>query len=63
VDQAGKTVDFYASRNREVAAAKAFLRKAMRQPRPPTKITLDSSWSAARLLKEAKNEVKPSRIT
>ena len=30
VDQAGKTVDFYVSRHREVAAAKAFLRKAMR---------------------------------
>ena len=41
VDKAGKTVDFYLSRNRDVAAAKAFLRKAMRQQRTPTKITLD----------------------
>jgi len=30
VDKAGKTVDFYLSRHRDVAAAKAFLRKAMR---------------------------------
>ena len=41
VDKAGKTVDFYLSRNRDVAAAKAFLRKAMGQQRLPTKITLD----------------------
>jgi transposase-like protein len=42
VDKAGKTVDFYLSRHRDVAAAKAFLRKAMRQQRTPTKITLDA---------------------
>jgi len=42
VDKAGKTVDFYLSRNRDVAAAKAFLRKAMGQQRLPTKITLDA---------------------
>ena len=29
VDKAGKTVDFYLSWNRDVNAAKAFLRKAM----------------------------------
>jgi hypothetical protein len=54
VDQAGKTVDFYASRNREVAAAKAFLRKAMRQPRPPTKITLDADAASHRAVAELK---------
>jgi transposase-like protein len=38
VDKAGRTVDFYLSRKRDVAAAKAFLRQAMREQRTPTKI-------------------------
>ena len=42
VDQSAQTVDFYLSRQRDVAAAKAFLRKAMREPRTPQKITLDA---------------------
>ena len=42
VDQSGQTVDFYLSRQRDVAAAKAFLRKAMREPRTPKKIRLDA---------------------
>ena len=42
VDKAGKTLDFYLSRKRDVAAAKDFLRKAMREQRTPTKITLDA---------------------
>ena len=42
VDKAGKTVDFHLSRKRDVNAAKAFLRKAMRGQRVPTKITLDA---------------------
>src|SRR6185295_5658894 len=42
VDKAGKTVDFYLSRKRDVNAAKAFLRKAMQRERVPTKITLDA---------------------
>jgi transposase-like protein len=37
VDKAGKSVDFYVSRNRDVATAKAFLRKAMRHQRTPTR--------------------------
>jgi transposase-like protein len=32
VDKSGKTVDFYLSRRRDVNAAKAFLRKAMKGP-------------------------------
>jgi transposase-like protein len=54
VDQAGKAVDFYVSRNRDVAAAKAFLRKAMRQPRPPTKITLDAYAASHRAVADLK---------
>ncbi len=38
VDKAGKTFDFYLSRQRDVNAAKAFLRKAMKGPRIPTKL-------------------------
>ena len=37
VDKAGKTVDFLLSRQRDVNAAKAFLRKAMNGQRAPTK--------------------------
>ncbi|MBM3758230.1 MAG: DDE-type integrase/transposase/recombinase, partial [Acidobacteria bacterium] len=33
VDKAGETVDFYLSRRRDVNAAKAFLRKAMKGQR------------------------------
>jgi len=41
VDRDGQTVDFRLSRRRNVAAAKAFLRKAMRsQSTAPTSITL-----------------------
>ena len=49
VDKAGKTVDFYRSRKRNVNAAKAFLRKAMKGQRIPTKITLDAyaAWHRA----------------
>jgi len=42
VDQAGQTVDFYVSRQRDVNAAKAFLRQAMKPPRFAAKITLDA---------------------
>lgn len=42
VDKAGKTVDFYLSRQRDVHSAKAFLRKAMKGQRVPAKITLDA---------------------
>ena len=42
VDTAGRTVDFFLSRTRDVNAAKAFLRDAMKNMRQPTKITLDT---------------------
>ena len=41
VDKSGQTVDFYVSRKRDVAAAKAFLRKAMREQRLPRR----SRWT------------------
>ena len=42
VDKAGQTVDFFLSRNRDVNAAKSFLRHAMKNRRTPSKITLDA---------------------
>jgi transposase-like protein len=54
VDKAGKTVDFYLSRKRDVAAAKAFLRKAMRRQRTPTKITLDAYAASHRAVADLK---------
>jgi putative transposase len=42
VDKGGKTVEFYLSRRRDVNAARAFLRKAIKGQRIPTKITLDA---------------------
>ncbi len=42
VDKAGRTVDFFLSRNRDVNATKSFLRIAMKNTRVPTNITLDA---------------------
>ena len=42
VDQAGRTVDFFLSRNRDVKGAQTFLRNAMKNRRQPTKITRDA---------------------
>ena len=42
VDKACQTVDFFLSRDRDVHAAKSFLRSAMKNTRVPTKITLDA---------------------
>ena len=54
VDKAGQTVEFYLSRQRDVAAAKAFLRKAMSQQRTPTKITLDAYAASHRAVADLK---------
>ena len=54
VDKAGRTVDFFLSRNRDVNAAKAFLRKAMNHRRKPTKITLDAYAASHRAVREMK---------
>ena len=54
VDKAGKTVDFYLSRKRDVNAAKAFFRKAMLEQRTPTKITLDAYAASHRAVADLK---------
>src|SRR5882724_5889914 len=54
VDKAGKTVDFYLSEKRDVNASKAFLRKAMKSQRIPTKITLDAYAASYRAITELK---------
>jgi transposase-like protein len=54
VDKEGKTVDFLLRAKRDVAAAKAFFRRAfMRQERLPHKITLDGYQASHRAAKEA----------
>ena len=54
VDKAGRTVDFFLSRNRDVTAAKTFLRKAMQNRCTPTKITLDAYAASHRAVREMK---------
>jgi transposase-like protein len=63
VDKAGRTVDFYLSRKRDVAAAKAFLRQAMRGQRTPTKITLDAYAASHRAVSDLKRSGElPRRV-
>ena len=55
VDHDSKTVDFRLSARRDVAAAKAFFRKAIgRQQRPPRTITLDGYAASHRAVRELK---------
>ena len=54
VDKAGKTVDFCLSRKRDVNAAKAFLRGAIKNTRTPAKITLDAYAASHRAVREMK---------
>jgi transposase-like protein len=55
VDAAGRTVDFRLSRRRDVAAAKAFFRKALkRQGSAPRSITLDGYAASHRAVREMK---------
>ncbi|MFM0334869.1 MULTISPECIES: IS6 family transposase [Paraburkholderia] len=57
VDRDGNTVDFRLSPKRDVAAAKAFLRKALRtQGRAPTSITLDGYAASHRAVRELPGE-------
>jgi transposase-like protein len=52
VDKQGLTVDFYLNRNQDVEAAKQFVRKAMKNQRTPTKITLDAYAASHRAVTE-----------
>ena len=55
VDRAGRTVDFRLSARRDVAAAKAFFRKAVKNhQRPPQTITLDGYAASHRAVRELK---------
>ena len=54
VDKDGKTVEFYLSLNRDVNAAKTFLRRAIKEQRMPTKITLDAYAASHRAVAELK---------
>ena len=55
VDRAGQTVDFRLSATRDVAAAKAFFKKAIKsQSRPPQTITLDGYAASHRAVREMK---------
>ena len=57
VDRDGHTVDFRLSANRDVAAAKAFLRKALRtQGRAPVSVTLDGYVASHRAVREMPSE-------
>ena len=54
VDKAGKTVEFYLSRTRDVNAARAFLRSPVKSQRMPTKITLDAYAASHRAVANLK---------
>jgi len=63
VDKAGKTVDFYLSRKRDVNAAKAFLRKSIRGQRVPAKITVDAYAAFHRAVAKLTDSVElPKRV-
>jgi transposase-like protein len=63
VDKAGKTVDFDLSRKRDVNAAKAFLRRAMKGQRIPTKLTLDAYAASHRAVTDLKKASElPTRV-
>ncbi len=63
VDKAGKTVDFFLSRQRDVNVAKEFPRRAMKGQRIPTKVTLDAYAASHRAVAELKgNGELPKRV-
>src|SRR5450756_556142 len=64
VDKDGWTVDFRLSTRRDVEAAKAFFRKAIRhEGRPPLTITLDGYAASHRAVREMKTDGLLSRRT
>jgi transposase-like protein len=63
VDKAGKTVDFFLSRERDTNAAKGFLRKAMKGQRVPAKVTLDAYAASHRAVADLKDSGElPKRV-
>ena len=63
VDKVGKTVEFHLSQRRDVNAAKAFLRKAIRNERIPAKITLDAYAASHRAVADLKDSGElPKRV-
>ena len=54
MDKAGPTVDFFLSRNRDMTAAKTFLRNAMKNRHILTEITLDAYAASHRTVREMK---------
>lgn len=63
VDKAGKAVDFFLSRQRDVNAAKAFPRKAMNGQRVPAKVTLDANPASHRAVADLKHDGElPKRV-
>jgi transposase-like protein len=54
IDKQGRTVDFRLSERRDVAAAKAFFRKAIRHHGTPRVITLDAYAASHRAVRELK---------
>src|SRR3954451_15900576 len=63
VDKAGQTAEFHLSRKRDVNAAKAFLRKAMRNEQNPGKITLDAYSASHRAVADLKDSRElPKRV-
>ncbi|MBM3797681.1 MAG: IS6 family transposase, partial [Acidobacteria bacterium] len=63
VDKAGKTVDFYLSRRRDVNAAKAFRRKAIKGQRVLAKVTLDAYAASHRAVADLKEDGElPKRV-
>ena len=63
VDKQGRTVDFWLSERRDVAAAKAFFRKSMKQNGAPRVITLDAYAASHRAIADLKAEGKmPKRV-
>ena len=63
VDKQGRTVDFRLSERRDVAAAKAFFRKAVEHHGTPRVITLDAYAASHRAVRELKADGKmPKRV-
>src|ERR1700719_3421418 len=58
VDKAGKTVEFYLSRTRDVNAAKTFLCRAIKNQRMPTKITLGAYAASHRAVSDLNNLIE-----